>query len=107
MNLILFDDSVRDRLLPFTFTRPCADIRTGILSIREKWQHRLRITSSSDITRDYLQPKFPLRASDLNILVNGCVCPDEVMAAETMALEKGQSLFHGDIPIAFCLGKED
>ena len=30
MNYILFDGTVRDALLPFTFTRPVADIRVGM-----------------------------------------------------------------------------
>ncbi|MCB0464066.1 MAG: glucose-1-phosphate thymidylyltransferase, partial [Aequorivita sp.] len=41
MNYILFDGNVRNQLLPFTFTRPVADIRVGILTIREKWEHLL------------------------------------------------------------------
>ena len=40
MNLILFDEpAIRQNLLPFTFTRPVADIRVGILTIAEKWAH--------------------------------------------------------------------
>ena len=38
MNYILFDNPGRDNLLPLTFTRPVADIRIGILTIREKWE---------------------------------------------------------------------
>ncbi len=34
-----FDGTVRNALLPFTFTRPVADIRVGILTIREKWEN--------------------------------------------------------------------
>ncbi len=41
-NIILFDDMVRDRLLPFTFIRPVAEIRMGILTIREKWERWLK-----------------------------------------------------------------
>ncbi|MBL4655567.1 MAG: glucose-1-phosphate thymidylyltransferase, partial [Bacteroidia bacterium] len=41
MNFILFDDSSRTNFLPFTFTRPVADIRAGILTIREKWEKHL------------------------------------------------------------------
>ena len=37
MNYILFDDSNRENLLPLTFTRPIAEIRVGILTIKEKW----------------------------------------------------------------------
>ena len=41
MNYILFDGDVRNALLPFTYTRPVADIRVGILTIREKWEKYL------------------------------------------------------------------
>ena len=48
MNYILFDGTVRNALLPFTFTRPVADIRVGILTIREKWEKHLGETSRID-----------------------------------------------------------
>ena len=39
MNIILFDaPQVRENLLPLTFTRPIADFRVGITTIREKWE---------------------------------------------------------------------
>lgn len=38
MNLYLDESRVRHQLLPFTHIRHTADIRTGILSIREKWE---------------------------------------------------------------------
>ena len=53
MNYILFDGTARDALLPFTFTRPVADIRVGILTIREKWEKYLGNTTTT-ITEDYL-----------------------------------------------------
>ena len=56
MNYILFDGSVRNQLLPFTFTRPVADIRVGILTIREKWEHYLGSTTTT-VTEDYLTDK--------------------------------------------------
>ena len=52
MNYILFDGTVRDALLPFTFTRPVADIRVGILTIREKWEAYLGGTTTT-ITEEY------------------------------------------------------
>ena len=54
MNYILFDGDYRDNLLPFTYTRPVADIRIGILTIREKWNHYLGAKTST-ITQSYLQ----------------------------------------------------
>ncbi|HQX03888.1 MAG TPA: putative sugar nucleotidyl transferase, partial [Flavobacterium sp.] len=47
MNYILFDGPVRNALLPFTFTRPVADIRIGILTIREKWEKYLGYTTTT------------------------------------------------------------
>ena len=47
MNYILFDGEARKSLLPFTYTRPVADIRIGILTIREKWEKRLGLTTTT------------------------------------------------------------
>ncbi len=47
MNFILFDDNQRAGLLPLTFIRPVADIRYGILTIREKWEHYLNVKTST------------------------------------------------------------
>ena len=75
MNLILFDDpAIRVQLLPFTFTRPVANVRVGILTIAEKWAMRLQ-TEPSYFTVPYLQTKFPHRAETDNLYVNGAVCP--------------------------------
>ena len=59
MNYILFDGSVRNSLLPFTYTRPVADIRIGILTIREKWEKYLGFTITT-ITEEYLEDKYPM-----------------------------------------------
>ena len=44
MNYILFDGEYRDNLLPLTYTKPVADLRIGILTIREKWEKHLGFT---------------------------------------------------------------
>ena len=54
MNYILFDGNIRNSLLPFTYTRPVADIRVGILTIREKWEKALGLTTTT-ITEEYLE----------------------------------------------------
>ena len=56
MNYILFDGAVRESLLPLTFTRPVADIRIGILTIREKWELYLGLTTTT-LTEEYLEIK--------------------------------------------------
>jgi hypothetical protein len=59
MNYILFDGPARNQLLPFTYTRPVAEIRVGIMTIREKWEHYLGTTTTT-ITEDYLSDKYPM-----------------------------------------------
>ncbi|NTW31943.1 MAG: glucose-1-phosphate thymidylyltransferase, partial [Bacteroidetes bacterium] len=76
MNYILFDNPNRSELLPLTFTRPVADIRIGILTIREKWEKFLNAKTST-LTEDYLSNKYPVTKSDQNILINGSVCPNK------------------------------
>lgn len=41
MNIVLDDIECREDLYPFTLTRSAADIRIGILTIREKWEKLL------------------------------------------------------------------
>ena len=55
-NIILFDSENREHLLPLTYTRPVADIRVGILTIREKWEKWLG-GHASFITQKYLNAK--------------------------------------------------
>lgn len=76
MNIVLFDEpSIRTQLLPFTFTRPVASIRVGIVTITEKWQHYL--SEASFLTEAYLAEKFPIKPASNNLLINGALCPDD------------------------------
>ncbi|MFN4764206.1 GlmU family protein [Gillisia sp. Q332] len=100
MNYILFDGSVRKQLLPFTFTRPVADIRVGILTIREKWE-RLLMTTTSTVTEDYLSPKWPMVEMPENIMINASYLPTPEFLAQIEDLEAHQAIFHGDEIVAF------
>ena len=100
MNYILFDGAVRDQLLPFTYTRPVADIRVGILTIREKWEHHLGYATST-VTEDYLSDKWPLVELEKNILINASFLPSEMLVDQIKALGQNQALFLDDEPIAF------
>lgn len=92
MNLILFDDStIRTNLLPFTFTRPIANIRVGILTITEKWEKRLN-TKASFETEEYLSKKFPCITGTDNLFVNGAVCPDDSLVKEILGLSDNQGI---------------
>ncbi len=102
MNFILYDGAQRDCLLPFTFTRPVADIRIGILTIREKWEFLLK-QKTSTLTQDYLSKKFPLVTEDENILINGSVIPDIQLVDKMNNLKAGESLKSGEVTIALFL----
>jgi len=73
-NLILFDDDIRTQLLPLTYTRPVAEIRIGILTIKEKWEKWLGVNASY-ITQDYLSTKYPMQVARTNWVVNASVLP--------------------------------
>lgn len=106
MNYVLFDGSVRDQLLPFTFTRPVADIRLGISTIREKWEYFLK-QKTTTLTRDYLTEKFPLETQEENILINASVLPDKTLAEQVMKLKDGKALVQGNLIIAMFVHAED
>ncbi len=100
MNYILFDGAVRQALLPFTFTRPVADIRIGILTIREKWEKYLGYTTTT-ITEEYLMEKFPMVEMQENIMINASFLPNEILTEMITNLEPNQAIFHHEDVIAF------
>jgi UDP-N-acetylglucosamine diphosphorylase/glucosamine-1-phosphate N-acetyltransferase len=100
MNYILFDGTVRNALLPFTFTRPVADIRIGILTIREKWETYLGSTTTT-VTEEYLQDKFPMVEMEENVMINASFLPNAVLSEMVSNLEVNQAIFKGDEVIAF------
>jgi UDP-N-acetylglucosamine diphosphorylase/glucosamine-1-phosphate N-acetyltransferase len=100
MNIILFDQpDIRISLLPFTYTRPVAEIRVGILKISEKWEKYFE-EKPSFLTENYLQQKFPTNISGNNLFVNGAICPDENIVRQIKELPIGHELYQGEVLIA-------
>jgi len=106
MHIILIDGAERDNLLPFTFTRPVSEIRFGILTITQKWEKHLQ-SQAGFITQEYLKYKFPnIKNIDRDvILINGSVCPDNLLIDSIINLKQAQSLFANDKFIAANIGK--
>ncbi|MBN3584510.1 GlmU family protein [Algoriphagus aestuarii] len=106
VNLLLFDDpAIRGSLLPFTFTRPVADIRVGILKIADKWQKRLDVEVSY-LTQKYLMSKFPRAKGDL-LAINGSWIPGEKEIETLKALQENQSLYFGKTLLATYIGETE
>jgi UDP-N-acetylglucosamine diphosphorylase/glucosamine-1-phosphate N-acetyltransferase len=100
MNYILFDSDVRTALLPFTYTRPVADIRVGILTIREKWEKHLGLTTTT-ITEAYLEEKYPMVEMEQNILINASYIPTNTLVEKVKELSENEALFYGEDVVAF------
>jgi UDP-N-acetylglucosamine diphosphorylase/glucosamine-1-phosphate N-acetyltransferase len=100
MNYILFDGTVRNALLPFTFTRPVADIRVGILTIREKWEKYLGATTTT-LTEEYLMEKYPMVEMEQNIMINASFLPNAILVDLIQNLEQNQAVVYQEEIIAF------
>ncbi len=108
MNYILFDGPHRNNLLPFTFTRPVADIRIGILTIRQKWESYLDYTTTT-VTEDYLSDKYPMVEMEENIMINASYLPNQKVADMVKSLTSNQAIFKDEDVVAFFAkeGQED
>jgi len=100
MNYILFDGPFRNNLLPFTFTRPVADIRVGILTIREKWENYLKV-STTTVTEDYLSEKHPMVEMHENVMINASYLPNLELVKLISGLKENQAIFKDENVIAF------
>lgn len=95
MNILLFDDDKRSDLLPLVYTRPCAELRIGILTLAEKWQKRLPFKVSY-ITQKYLSAKFSAHFSSDNLYINGRLLATENLCQTILTLKNNTSLWEGD-----------
>lgn len=100
MNYILYDGSVRNALLPFTFTRPVADIRVGILTIREKWEKYLGFTTTT-LTEEYLMEKYPMVEMEQNIMINASFLPNATLVELIHNLKHKQAVVYNEEIVAF------
>ena len=100
MNYILFDGPYRDNLLPFTYTKPVADLRIGILTIREKWELFLKTTITT-VTEDYLSEKYPMVELEYNVMINASVIPSKDLVQQIKSLKHNQAIFYNEELIAF------
>ena len=100
MHIILFDDGVREHLLPFTYVRPVAELRLGVLTIREKWSKWFPEAKIAYITHDYLAEKYSIDYSDTNLLINGSALPSAQLCTLISQMEWNEALLQDDELIA-------
>lgn len=89
MNIILFDTN-RSELFPLSLTRPSAELRLGILTIKEKWEKHLP-GNYSHLTDPYLSEKYPCNFSSNNLYINGRLIPSKelIEAFQKLGTDEG------------------
>lgn len=100
MHYILFDGDRREALLPLTYTRPVGALRTGILTLQEKWAHDLDARVSF-LTEAYLAGKFPMDAGTDNLFIKGSLLPDAPLVQAVQKLQTGEALSGPDGLLAY------
>lgn len=103
MKIYLFDSTEsHENLLPLSFTRPIADFRCGILTIREKWN----LFFHEEIAYypvEYLREKFGTVANpeEEALFIAGNLLPNDTIVNKISKLKKGEALILNEEVIAF------
>lgn len=103
---VLHDHGYWTEFLPFTFTRPVAEIRTGIFTITEKWEIALDQDPTYK-TEPYLQTKFPAPEQGEVLVINATIAPNEPLVKAIQKLKPNTVLKQDDEPIACYMPAED
>ena len=99
MNIILFDNK-REDFYPLSLTRPIAEFRLGVLTIKEKWGNYF--DSVLTFSNDYLAEKFNTKKiKEDNIWINSQLLPSKDIVTEIKSLRVGEVLKKESIILAF------
>ena len=100
--LLFCDQSTIRDFLPFTFTRPSAELRAGILTFAERWQRLLGVEKIAYNTADYLSGKYPKSNTlegTLSIYAN--FLPTPRLLEQLRSLKVGESIMYQGRQLAF------
>lgn len=105
MNIVFFDRAdIRENMLPFTFTKPGAELRVGIDTFTEKWK-RFTKAEVSFLTEEYLSIKYKAHFTDDNYFVAGTLIPNTALVDAILQLKTGESLWANHELLAYRLSK--
>ena len=100
-------------LFPFTLTRQVQDIRVGILTIREKWERHLGLTSFDKFEEDYKDADGAVTidgtiGNDIIYLVHGNVLPTKRIIKQVKKLNHGEALSVPELEsFVYCISKKE
>ncbi len=106
-NIILVNPAHAARLRPLSWTRPVAEFRVGILTLREKWERRTGAECSHLVQDDYLKELFPIKVAKLNWVIAGHLIANDYITSAIARLRPSQSLYARGQWIAACLRDDD
>jgi UDP-N-acetylglucosamine diphosphorylase/glucosamine-1-phosphate N-acetyltransferase len=102
-----------ENLYPFTLTRQIQDIRVGILTIREKWERILGITSFDRLEDDYKDLDRSIRLEkiaddDTCFMIHGNILPSSKLVKALHKLKDGEFIsVNGNTGIIFRFSKKE
>jgi UDP-N-acetylglucosamine diphosphorylase/glucosamine-1-phosphate N-acetyltransferase len=91
MNIILFDTPSRKKLFPLTLTRAVADLRMGIVTIKERWE-KMSGRQAFVLTDTYLQSSYINTPSGEYFFVDACVIPSLELINTISALKANEAI---------------
>lgn len=94
IQLVFSDAQYWEDFLPLTFTRPLAEMRTGILSFSQRWQKLLSSEKIAFLTEDYLQAKFPKPLAEESLFIVPNFLPSEAVLEQIKSLVLGEALVY-------------
>lgn len=103
MQVCFFEDDAYQRFHPLTLTRPVDDLRTGILTISEKWEKALEPDQAARLVRPSLTGVFNSGSTDPNrscYWINSRYVPDSGLIREIQRLDSGSCLMENDTVVA-------
>lgn len=102
MHIILSDFDQTSRFYPLTLSRPIADLRFGITTLKEKWSNAFEQGVLSYDTTDHLLPFYP-KAPDHSaaLVINSAVVPSTELVERIRLLKPGQQIFWQKVCIAY------
>ena len=102
-----------EQLSPFTLTRQIQDIRVGVQTIREKWEHYLDLESYDRNEDDFkdLDRSIDLSqaiGTDTIYLIHGNIIPTEKLVRQVKKLKAGECIsVPGKESIVYCISGEE
>ncbi len=102
-----------ENLYPFTLTRQIQDIRVGILTIREKWENLLGVTSYDRLEDDYKDLDRSIHLENINgddtcFMIHGNILPTSKLIKALKKLKDGEFISaNGNTGVIFRFSKKE